>query len=109
MKVSKNPFYYWLKNKELQSIKSTTIHLMNRINFHFTQSKEIYGSHRIQKMLEREGLHYHRSYIAILMKKMGLKSVLKRKFVVTTNSKHSFHVAEKQLNREFNTLEIGKK
>lgn len=109
MKVSKNAFYHWLKKKDLENEKTKTIHLKNRIQFHFEQSNEIYGSHRIQQKLEREGLHYHRSYIAVMMKKMGLKSVLKRKFVVTTNSNHSFDIPENQLNREFSAVEIGKK
>lgn len=38
-------------------------------------------------MLERESLTYSRSYIAFIMNEMGLKHVLKRKFVITTNSK----------------------
>ena len=60
-------------------------------------------------MLEREGLIYSRSYVGVLMKKMGLKSVLRRKFTTTTDSKHSFPIAENVLDRSFESLEIGKK
>jgi transposase InsO family protein len=82
---------------------------MNRIKKIFEQSKEVYGSHRIQKMLEREELFYSRSYVAVLMKKMGLRSVLKRKFVITTNSDHSYSIAENILNRDFGSKTIGEK
>jgi len=34
---------------------------MSRIADIFKDSKEVYGSHRIQKMLEREDLFYSRS------------------------------------------------
>jgi len=82
---------------------------MSRIADIFKESKEVYGSHRIQKMLEREGLFYSRSYVAVLMRKMGLRSVLKRKFVVTTESDHSFPIAENVLNRDFESQAIGEK
>tara|TARA_B110000285_G_scaffold12277_1_gene12185 strand:- start:772 stop:993 length:222 start_codon:yes stop_codon:yes gene_type:complete len=43
------------------------------------------------------------------MKEMGLKSVLKRKFVVTTDSNHVYPIVKNVLNRDFNSLEIGEK
>ena len=109
MKVNKNSFYYWLKNKDVSKMKASKQLLLERITFHFKQSREIYGSHRIQKMLEREGLIYSRSYVASLMRELGLKSVLRRKYVVTTDSKHSFPIADNELDRDFSSLELGKK
>lgn len=82
---------------------------MSRIADIFKESKEVYGSHRIQKMLEREDHFYSRSYVAVLMKEMSFRSVLKRKFVVTTNSDHSFSIAENVLNRDFTSKTIGEK
>ncbi len=64
----------------------------------FEQSHQIYGSYLIHKKPERERLPYSRSYIALLMKEMGFRSVLKKKFVVTTDSKHVYPVAENILN-----------
>ena len=69
--------------------------LKERIKVIFEESKEIYGSYRIQKMLERENIVYCRSYIGLLMKEMGLKSILKRKFVNTTDANHTFPIAKK--------------
>lgn len=109
MKVSKNSYYYWLKNKDTQRVEPSTLLLKNRIKAIFEESRQIYGSCRVQKMLEREGLIYARSYVGVLMKQMGLKSVLRRKFTITTDSKHSFPVAGNVLDRSFESLEIGKK
>jgi putative transposase len=67
----------------------TTTFLKDRILELFKESREIYGSCRLQKMLERENLFYSRSYVAFLMRELGLKSILKRKFVVTTDSNHT--------------------
>ena len=43
------------------------------------------------------------------MKKMGLKSVLKRKFVTTTNSKHTLPIAPNELDRNFTSTILGEK
>ena len=109
MRVSRNAYYHWFKNKDLRSVKTPKMLLKERVKIIFEQSKEIYGSCRIQKMLEREGLMYSRSYIGLLMKEMGLKSVLKRKFVVTTDTKHTFKIANNELNRNFSSLKLGEK
>lgn len=109
MRVSKNAYYYWFKNKDAIRIKTPKYFLMERIRIIFENSREIYGSYRVQKMLEREGLLYSRSYVALLMREMGLKSILKKKFVITTDSKHAFPIANNVLNRKFNDTELGKK
>lgn len=84
--------------------------LKQRIKSIFEASKSVYGSARIQKQLEMEKLFYSKSYIAYLMQKMGLRSVLSRKFkVYITDSNHSNPVAENKLNREFNSNELGRK
>ena len=62
-----------------------------------------------KKKLEREGLMYSQSYIGLMMKNMGLKSVLRKKYVVTMDSKHTFPVANNELNRAFSSLKLGQK
>ena len=109
LKVSKNAYYKWFKNKELIKTKSSLLVLMERIQYHFDKSKMIYGSYRIQQSLQREGLLYSRAYVAILMQKMGLKSVLRRKYVVTTDSNHSYPIAENKLDRNFTSHQLGEK
>lgn len=109
MKVSKNAYYHWLNKKDKETITPPKTQLKERIKIIFEQSREIYGSYRIQKMLEREGLVYSRSYISVLMKEMGLKSVLKRKFVITTDAKHYFPVANNELDRNFTSNKLGEK
>ena len=98
MRVSKNAYYHWLKTKDLTKTETAKEFLKKRIRELFKESREIYGSSRIQKMLEREGLNYCRSYVGLLMKEMGLKSVLRRKYVVTAGSKNAFTIANNELN-----------
>jgi hypothetical protein len=40
---------------------------------------------------------------------MYLRSVLKRKFVITINANYQYLIAEDELNREFSSLKLGKK
>jgi putative transposase len=63
MIVSKNAYYHWLKDKDSVLAETPKEYLKKRIKAIFEASREIYGSHRIQKKLEREELAYCRSYI----------------------------------------------
>jgi len=98
MNVSKNSFYYSLKNMNINKIKPSILILKKRITAIFFENKQIYGSNRIQNILERENLFYSRSYVAVLMIEMGLRSILKRKFVITTNSNHDHLISKNLLN-----------
>ena len=109
MKVSKNAYYHWLKVQSKAPVETLRMTLKKRIREVFLESREIYGSMRVMKKLEREGLYYSRSYIALLMAEMGLKSVLKRKHVVTTDSEHSNPIAGNELARNFTSLALGEK
>ena len=107
MKVSKNAYYSWKRKKATNNKKLT--YLKQRITYHFKKSFQIYGSTRIQKKLQLEGLNYSVSYIGKLMRVMNLKSILKQKFVVTTNSKHDNPIAKNILNRDFCSNQVGEK
>lgn len=110
MEVSKNSFYHWQGTDYLNSpLKKKSHRLRTRVRSIFYDNMEIYGSYRIQKKLEQEGLFYSRSYVARIMKKLGLKSVLRKQFTITTDSNHRYTVAENLLNREFKTTKLGEK
>jgi len=107
MKVSTNAYYNWT-NKDFTQNKKTDL-LKNRIQEIFDDSKQVYGSAKIQKVLERENLIYSRSYIGVLMKQMGIRSILKRKFTITTDSNHRYPLAKNELNRDFSSSNLGEK
>jgi transposase InsO family protein len=109
MRISENAYYHWIKIKNSIAVETSKDYLKKRIKAVFEASREIYGSHRIQKKLEREGLSYCRSYIRLLIKELGLKSILKSKFVVTTDSNYAFPIAQNVLNRDFSSLKIEEK
>jgi len=110
MKVSKNSYYTWLRLSCSKRQKESITYLKSRVTSIFNDSKQVYGSLRIQKSLEREGIIYSRAYIALIMKELGLRSVLSKKFkVCTTNSNHLLPIAENKLNRNFTSTDLGEK
>ena len=110
MRVSKNGYYTWLRNQGSKKQKASLLYLKMRVEVLYNENKQVYGSLRIKKALEKEGLFYSRSYVSSLMKALGLKSVLSKKFsVCTTDSKHQFPIADNVLDRDFKSLKIGEK
>ena len=110
MNVSVNSYYSWLRTMDKPKNQSQTSFYKERIKQVWEKSRKIYGSARIQKQLEREKIYLNRSYIAYLMKQMGIRSVIYKTFkVMTTDSNHNLPIAENILNRDFNSLELGHK
>jgi len=60
------------------------------------------GSRRMMKQLRKEGFKVDRYRVRLLMKKLGLIVKRKRRFVLTTDSKHSYPIAPNILDRQFN-------
>ncbi|WP_430812982.1 MULTISPECIES: IS3 family transposase, partial [unclassified Carboxylicivirga] len=108
LRVSRSGYYAWLKNKpsvrELENRK-----LLEDIRQVYRLSKGIYGSPRITKELNVNYVSVSRPRVARLMRKAGIRSITKRKFVTTTHSKHSHPVAENLLKRDFSAKQIGRK
>lgn len=73
----------------------------------FDESKGTYGSPRIHEELKKLGKPVSRRRIAKLMRVCGLKSRIKRKFRITTNSKHPYPIAENLLDRNFNPANLN--
>ena len=72
-------------------------------------SKGRYGSPRITSELRSDGVMASRARIAGLMKINGIKSIMKRKYKVTTNSSHLYPVNQNLLLRDFSTTTTGEK
>jgi len=107
MQVSKNAFYKWRVAKEEVSV-SRKEELKARIRIIYDESYQRYGSPRVTIMLQKQGIKVCASYVSRLMKEMNIRSVLSRKYVVTTDSKHSYPIADNLLNREFTNKELGR-
>ena len=98
--VSRSGYYRWrgrpdsrhsLENKRLD------VH----IKAIYKQHKGRYGSPKIADELKDRGFRVSKNRVARRMREAGLRSIVKRKYRLTTNSKHSHPVADNLLKRDF--------
>ena len=101
MKVSRSGYYHWLDRPESnrsQENRELTIIIQDI----FIENRNVYGCRRIAKKLEAQGVLLSRHRIRKLMSRAGLVCKTKRRFKVTTDSKHNKIISPNLLKREFN-------
>lgn len=108
LNVSSSCFYRWLVWPESPREQRSKA-LVDKIQQVHSDSKYIYGSPRIPAELHRKGEMVSRSYVARLMKKHGIRSKVKKKYRVTTDSSHSYRIAENLLQRDFSADSLSQK
>ena len=100
LSVSRSGFYTWLRSPESARSRSNRA-LLSEIRIAFDRSRQTYGSPRLTAELHAQGIGCGENRVARLMRLNGIRAIGKRKYRVTTNSKHNHPVAENLLNRNF--------
>lgn len=109
LKVSVSSYYYWCKNP-MSKRDQRQEELSSHIRQIYEASKGRYGSPRIAAELQAKGIRVSRPRVARTMQKMGLKSIVRKKYrVQTTDSSHSYQVSDNHLNREFSPGKLTQK
>lgn len=106
--LSSSSYYKWVKNP-VGFWQQQDAELLERLKAVHAMSKGRYGSPRITKELNANGIKVSRPRITRLMCKNGIKSIMKRKYRVTTNSNHLYPVNPNLLLRDFSTTGRGEK
>ncbi len=91
---SNSGFYYLLNHPKGKRQVESTLLLEEIIKIH-QESKKIYGSPRIAAKLAGKVIQASRPRVARIMRKAGIQSVIRKKWVTTTHSDHVHPVAEK--------------
>ena len=102
LEVSRSGYYRWLKRKPSRRDIDNQ-RLDAEIRGIFDGSRGRYGSPKITKELQDRGRRVSKSQVARRMRAAGLRSKVRRKYRVTTDSKHHFPVAPNLLERNFST------
>ena len=104
LEVSKSGYYKWL---QWQPGKRALFNqqLTKEIKQVYQNSKRRYGSPRIAKELQMQGIKASIPLVARLMKKENIRSIIKKRFKQTTDSKHHYPVAENKLMQQFTDKE----
>jgi putative transposase len=99
--------YYNRKNQELTETETRIILYKEEITSIFYEFKKKYDGVKITKELQRRGFKIQYPSVKFYMKMLGLRSKVKRKFKVTTDSHHNHYVSPNVLNRVFTVSEPG--
>lgn len=103
LKVSKSGYYKWL-HKVPSARELRTIMLIKEIRSVYISSKGRYGSPRIAKELNMQGIKVSQVLVAKLMRGEQIKSIIRKQYRITTDSSHKYPVVENKLNREFTVI-----
>lgn len=106
-KVSKSAYYKWLHKLPSKRLLRKQV-LTKEINRIYRFHKGRYGSPRITKELNMQGISVSQVLVAKIMREENLRSIIKKKYKVTTDSSHKYPVVENVLNREFVAKEENK-
>jgi putative transposase len=98
--VSRSGYYKWRDRDESQRDKQRKEWTV-QVKEVFLRSHQLYGSPKVAKKLNQEGVSISQRTVARIMKAEGLKSRTVKKYKATTNSKHNHPVQENVLDQSF--------
>lgn len=108
LEVSRSGYYDWLHHEPGKQERANR-RLDVKIKALFAEHKQRYGAPRITQALRAQGECCSQTRVARRMKKMNLRAIAKKKFKITTDSKHNNPVFNNVLDRDFTTTAINQK
>jgi len=99
--VSRSGYYDWCDRARPTPRELLDHELTERIRRVHTDSRGTYGSPRVHARLVRDGVEVGKERVARLMRQAGIQGRVRRRFVVTTDSKHASPVVPNTLDRQF--------
>jgi len=107
MSVSASGYYAWV-DRPLSQRAREEIRLELEIRAADRRTRQTYGAERLQYDLAEHGIHVGICRIKRIRKKLGIRCKQKRKFKVTTHSRHKLPVAENLLEQQFKVSQPNK-
>ena len=101
VEVAKSGYQAWCADKVTSPRKLDDMRLVVAIKAAHQRGRGIYGPEKIQTELLAQGIAAGLNRIKRLRKLHGIRCTHKKKFKVTTDSKHSLPIAQNVLNRQF--------
>ena len=98
--VSRSGYYAWGARPESERVGKDRA-LLARIETIHRESREAYGAVKTWRSLRAQGVPCGRHRVARLRRQAGIEAKRKRRFRVTTQSRHSLPVAPNVLDRRF--------
>lgn len=102
MGVSKSGYHEWLHRIPSQR-ENANAQLTEKIRQIHADSRQTYGGRRLYEELRGQGIFCSKNRVVRLKQKAGIMAKTRRRFKITTDSKHDYPIKENVLNREFRT------
>ncbi len=103
LEISRNAYYSWKSHVVTQREERDQI-LSGDIQASHKRSRQTYGSRRIHADLRAKNVSCSRRRVRRIMDSLEIEAVRPRRRVHTTNSKHSYPIAENLLDRNFSPV-----
>jgi len=100
LKVTRSGYYEW-KKRPMSKRKQEEYKLLMEIYMIHEKKRKLYGSRRIMEELKKAGKQCSKNRIARIMKTYDIRPKTKKKFKVTTHSKHEKPVTGDLVKRNF--------
>ncbi|MGE7917307.1 IS3 family transposase [Lysinibacillus xylanilyticus] len=104
--VSRSGYYEWL-NRPKSNQKERKEKLTSQIKRVYLDSRRNYGSPKVTKQLNSEGVSVSQKTVSRIMKEEGIRSKTVKKYKATTNSKHNLPVYPNLLDQQFKVERPG--
>lgn len=98
--VARSAYYAW-RTRGASAHELRDAELATEIASSHARNRGVYGSPRIHADLRARGVHVSRKRVARLMRERSLRARDTRRFVATTNSRHSDPIAPNLVDRNF--------
>lgn len=88
LNISRSAYYGW-KRRPMSIRKKRNNELMDHIRKAYTLGRKTYGSPRVTRELKSQGILCGENRIARLMRENGIRAKMKKRYKITTHSKHT--------------------
>jgi transposase InsO family protein len=93
LRVSRSGFYAWAGRGPSKRVRDDA-RLTAQLRLAHADSRQTYGRPRLCRALRDRGIAVSAKRVARLMRVAGLRARGRRRFVVTTDSRHNFAIAQ---------------
>ena len=100
LRVSRSGFYAWASRGPSARVQHDA-RLIAQLRLVHADSRHTYGRPRLCRALRARGIRVGGNRVARLMRAAGLRARGRRRFMVTTDSRHNFTIAPNRVRRRF--------
>ena len=107
LRVSRSGFYAWARRGPSNRVRADA-RLTAQLRLVHADSRQTYGRPRLCRALRARGIAVSGKRVARLMRAAGLRARGRRRFVVTTDSRHNFAIAPNRVRRRFRPRRLNR-